>query len=77
VRRAPYGVCQRCDTKTRVNKLRKEWTGLRVCPPCFDPRPADTRPPNVKPEGLPVSNASPETVPIFRAEGDKGSAAEL
>lgn len=57
---APYGVCMRCGFKRRVNQLRKEWTGLRVCDECWDPKPAELRPPRVTPEGLPVPNASPE-----------------
>ncbi len=43
-----------------------------VCPEDFDPRPADTRPPNIRPEGLPIPNARPEPEPIFRAEGEYG-----
>lgn len=62
----------RCGYDFRVNKLRKEWTGFRVCPDCYDCRPADTRPPRLQPEGLPVANASPATNPIFREEGDFG-----
>lgn len=69
---APWGECMRCGFKRRVNRLSKEWTGLRVCSDCWDPRPADTRPPRVQPEGLPVPCASPETTPIFRAPGDFG-----
>jgi hypothetical protein len=67
-----WAECPRCGFAVRVAALRKEWTGLRVCKPCWDPRPPETRPPKVKPEGLPVPGASPETTPIFRAEGDKG-----
>lgn len=63
----PYGECQRCGLTYRLNQLKKEWTGLRVCygsPPdryCFDPRPPDTKPPKYKPEGLPRPDAAPET----------------
>lgn len=53
-------------------KLRKEWTGLRVCKECWDPKPAELRPPPVKPEGLPVRGASPEPEPVFREEGELG-----
>ena len=67
---APYGVCQRCGFKLRLTKLRKEWTGLRVCGSCLDPKPVETRAPDVKPEGLPWRNASPEPEPVFR-DGDE------
>jgi hypothetical protein len=67
------GVCMRCGfTVEPHTKLRKEWTGLLVCKPCWDPRPAELRPPPVKPEGLPVRNASPEPDPIFRDPGEYG-----
>jgi hypothetical protein len=69
---APYGECPRCGFKVRLPTLRAEWTGLRVCGDCWDPRPADTRPPYAGPEGLPRWDASPATEPFYRAEGDKG-----
>lgn len=31
-------ICQRCGFKRHANELRKEWTGLRVCAECWDPR---------------------------------------
>jgi len=72
----PWGECMRCGFIRRLNELCQEWTGLRVCrDTCRDPRPADTRPPSYKPEGVPLPNASPATEPIYRedwpiAEGD-------
>lgn len=67
------GVCDRCGFIVEPHtKLRKEWTGLRVCGPCWDPKPPELRPPPVKPEGLPVRNARPEPEPIFREEGELG-----
>lgn len=53
-------------------KLRREWTNLLVCRACWDPKPAEMRPPPVKPEGLPVKGASPEPTPIFRDPEDNG-----
>lgn len=55
-----WGCCDRCAFDWRLTDLRKEWTGLMVCPPCFDPRPAELSPPLVYPEGLPVPNARPD-----------------
>lgn len=66
----PYGICDRCGFKYDLSQLRKEWTGLMVCPPDYDPRPADTRPPAVKPEGVPVPNARPEP-PIIERDPDE------
>lgn len=70
---APWGECMRCGFKRRLPDLAKEWTGLRVCrDTCLDPKPAETRPPKVKAEGVPLPCASPATEPVFRAPGDKG-----
>lgn len=56
----------RCGFKRRLNELRKEWTGLRVCADkCYDPKPPELKPPRYKPEGLPRPDASPQTEPIF------------
>lgn len=67
------GCCDRCGLIVEPHsKLRKEWTGLLVCPECWDPKPAEMRPPPVKPEGLPVRNARPEPEPVFREEGELG-----
>lgn len=75
---APWGECMRCGFKRRLPDLSLEWTGLRVCTDkCLDPRPAEHRSPFVRPEGLPLPNASPATEPVFREEGDKGDPSEL
>lgn len=54
------GCCDRCGFVRRLAALREEWTGLRVCVECWDPRPADLSPPNLYPEGLPVRNPRPD-----------------
>lgn len=75
---APYGECMRCGFKRRLPELAKEWTGLRVCrDKCWDPRPPELRAPRYRPEGLPLPNASPQTVPVEREYGDKGDPSEL
>lgn len=57
----PYGQCIRCGLVGRLNDdFRREWTGVRVCNECWDPRPADTLPPRVGPEGVPRPDAQPE-----------------
>lgn len=60
-----YGDCQRCGFKFRLSELSLEWTNLRVCSDCWDPRPAELTPPNVGPEGLPRPDASPEMPEVF------------
>lgn len=60
-----YGSCQRCAFKFRLDELRLEWTNLRVCNDCYDPRPPELSAPNVYPEGLPRPDASPELPDVF------------
>jgi len=67
--RGPKGVCMRCGFNYRLNQLRKEWTGNRVCDDCYDRKPEQLRPVRVGPEGLPRSNASPEPVDRFITPG--------
>jgi hypothetical protein len=68
---APWGECARCGFKRRLDMLVKEWTGLRVCrDTCKDPKPAETRSPKVKPEGVPLPNAAPQTEPVFAHYSD-------
>lgn len=48
----PYGSCQRCGFQYDLSQIKTEWTNLKVCPPCFDHRPAQLSPVNVGPEGI-------------------------
>jgi hypothetical protein len=31
-------LCDRCSFKYKADELKKEWTGLMVCPRCWEPR---------------------------------------
>lgn len=69
---SPYtkGECQRCGFKKNLSDLRKEWTGLRVCGACWDPKPEELTPLRIPPgEGAPKPNAAPETAPTFIVPG--------
>jgi len=55
-----WAICDRCAFQRRLSCLRVEWTGLKVCEDCYDPRPADLSRPNMRPEGLPVRGARPD-----------------
>lgn len=57
--RGAKGDCMRCGFTYRLRDIRKEWSGARVCPECWDPRPEIMKPPPVGAEGLPKPNASP------------------
>jgi hypothetical protein len=59
------GDCQRCGFTRRLNDLSLEWSGLRVCPQCKDPRPDTLAAPNVYPEGVPRPGSSPQMPVVF------------
>lgn len=55
--------CQRCSFDIRAKDIRKEWTGLLVCPECWEPRHTldviRSKPDRESPKG-PVNPAGPE-----------------
>lgn len=55
-----YGICDRCGLQYRLSELKREWTGLMVCESDWDPRPAEQKTPNVRPEGIAKPNARPD-----------------
>ena len=32
------GLCDRCGQQYMLNELRKEWTGAKTCPECYEPK---------------------------------------
>ena len=52
-------ICDRCSQRRRRSHMLAEWTGLRVCAPCIDPRPPQMSPPDIYPEGIPFYDARP------------------
>lgn len=58
-------ICDRCGNKVPYKKLKLEWTGLRVCPACWDPKTALEFP-----EHFP---ADPESLRDPRPDTDKES----
>lgn len=66
----PYRVCMRCGFQRRVSTTSREWTNLIVCDDCKDPYPPDMRPPNVWPEGVPISDPSPDPEPVFVTDNE-------
>lgn len=61
----PWSICDRCGQQYRLDELRKEWSGLMVCPDDFDPKPDTMSPPTVYPEGQPYPDARPEPPEVF------------
>ena len=47
-------ICDRCGVEMKYTDLRTEWTGLRVCKSCLDPKTAQEFPSNfpTDPEAL-------------------------
>lgn len=53
-------ICDRCGFEYPLSRLRKEWTGLMVCPDDFDPKPGELAFPRVMPEGVAKRNSRPD-----------------
>ena len=59
----PWAICDRCGWKVRLDELQMEWTELKVCKSCWDPRPVHLSPPAINPaEGAAIPGARPETI---------------
>jgi len=66
----PWAICDRCGFKYRHDELRKEWTGLMVCLPDLDPRPAQLSTPKLWPEGVPIKDPRPYPPDVFVSDGE-------
>lgn len=53
-------ICDRCGFEYALSSLKREWTGLMVCPEDWDVRPPELRTPNIRPEGVAVPNHRPD-----------------
>ena len=54
-------LCDRCGFEYKLNELKKEWNGLKVCPNCYEPKhpQLDPKPKPADPQA--IRNARPET----------------
>lgn len=59
----PYGICDRCGWKFRLDELKMEWTELKVCSKCWDPRPVHLSAPSISTtEGAAIPGARPQVL---------------
>lgn len=73
-----WASCDRCDFRVRDAECKQEWTGLKVCARCYDPRPPWLDPPVIDPlEGSPVPNARFQRTPIFADDDNPVTAEQL
>lgn len=63
------GICDRCGFEFPLSHLRKEWTGLKVCPPDYDRRHPQEFVRGV-PDNQTLPDPRPEPEPVFVAPGD-------
>ena len=66
--RYSVAICDTCGFRYKYTKLRKEWTGFRVCSECYEPKHPQLNPPRhlVDPQAL--KNPRP-SVPASRVAG--------
>ena len=53
------GECDRCGFIYKLDALRYEWTGFRVCGPCWDPLPAQDFPRQLEAESQALIDPRP------------------
>jgi len=57
-------ICDRCGFEHKSGQLKLEWTGLRTCPTCWEPRhPQDFV--RGKPDRQNVAWSRPDAPPVF------------
>jgi hypothetical protein len=57
-------ICQRCGLKHKASTIKQEWTGLRVCNECWEPRHPQTLL-RVPQEHVATPWSSPEPEDVF------------
>ena len=53
-------ICDRCGFQYKYLTLKKEWTGFRVCPECYEPKHPQLDPPYSKPDPAALQNPRPD-----------------
>ena len=54
------GSCDQCSFVYPLNTLKKEWTGFRVCPECYEPKHPQLEPKRAMDEPIAVYEPRPE-----------------
>lgn len=71
-------VCDRCAHTFLASALRLEWTGLRVCKACFEPRhPQEKMKGRKDPQAVPWTRPEPEGVDVSPGSGNEVKASDL
>jgi ribosome-binding protein aMBF1 (putative translation factor) len=71
-------VCDRCGTTHKNVDLRQEWTGLRVCSDCYDPRhPQDYLRGKADHQAPPWTRPKPPEKDVSPGSGNEVSADDL
>lgn len=63
------GICDRCGFERALSSLKEEWTGLKVCKDCWDPRHPQDFVRGVR-DDQSVPNPRPEPNDVFIGPGD-------
>jgi hypothetical protein len=55
-------LCDRCGQRFKLNALRKEWTGFKVCSTCYEPKHPQLEPKRSIREPIAVREPRPDRV---------------
>lgn len=56
-----FGICDRCGDKVKYKNLNEEWTGLKVCSECLDPKTKQEFPTRIVADPEAIRNPKPDT----------------
>lgn len=54
-------ICDRCGFQYKYTEIKEEWTGVRVCPDCFEPKHPQLEPPKIRADAQALRHPRPET----------------
>lgn len=65
VGRQSQAICDRCGQQYFLRELKKEWTGFKVCPECYEPKHPQLEPKRGINEPIAVYDPRPDGVPVL------------
>ena len=71
-------ICDRCGQQHKAEQLRREWTGLRVCRSCWEPRhPQETLRAKPDRQAPPWTRPQQDGIDVSPGSGNEVTASDL
>tara|TARA_R110000737_G_scaffold87892_1_gene120485 strand:+ start:825 stop:1151 length:327 start_codon:yes stop_codon:yes gene_type:complete len=59
------GICDQCGQQYKLNTLRKEWTGFKVCIECYEPKHQQLLPKRNVSDSIALREPRPDGPPVL------------